>query len=889
MSDRVPQLLTRLARALPDAGFARVWEPSLDDLRAERRSRAGFLGRAVVMLAECYRVALWAALTGSRRCRQMEPQAEAIGMMDALTQDARYAGRMLLKNPGFTSVAVLALALSIGANAAIFSLIDNLFVRPLPYTHADSLIRLWGQSTNGSQQRLPASVPKFDYLRRSQQSSVALAADSGLVVAMTRLGDQPQRVSASIVTDNYFDVLGVPPIAGRTFLQGEEDRAPVVVITRQFWVNRLLSDPNAVGRTLTLDSRPYTVVGIVDHLPASDVGPVEAFLPMPVSLSGLTPELRQRGVSYLRITGRLNPGVTIEQARAEAAILAERYRDENREKADSSLRESAIGIREDLTGSVRPAILTLLAAVALVLLIACSNVANLLTARFAGRRREIALRAALGARRARIVRLFLFESLLLSALGAIAGLGVARLGLDILPALGATNLPLDGDVTITPAVLWATAWVALAIGVLMGIYPALQATRPSASDALKDGGRGVSGARTPHRVRSVLVACQVSLSLMLLVGAALLIASFANLRRQEPGFDPARVLTADVSLPASRYPDASAQQQFRQRLLDALRASPGIESAALGAGVALTRMDLNAPFARGDGRVPPLYERSLGLTRSVSPGYFATMSIPVLAGRDFSDHDAADSPPVIVISQSTARTLFPDTDAIGKTIITGSLGGGMRCEIVGIVGDVRSVNLAQPNDVEFYLPFTQRPLDFAQIVVRTAGDPLQMLNEVRAAVRAVDPELPLNQPRALVDIADASLGQRKLLMTLLGAFAGLALLLATVGIYSVVAYLVGQRTGEIGVRLALGASHADVLRLVTLDALRPVTAGLAIGVAGVAVLGRLLATQLYGVSALDPRALAAAASTLGVVGLIACLVPARRAMRIDPAIALRTD
>jgi predicted permease len=390
-------------------------------------------------------------------------------------------------------------------------------------------------------------------------------------------------------------------------------------------------------------------------------------------------------------------------------------------------------------------------------------------------------------------------------------------------------------------------------------------------------------------MRSMLVACQVSLSLMLLVGAALLMASFANLRRQEPGFDPARVLTADVSLPGSRYPDASAQQQFRQRVLDRLRVSPGIESAAFAAGVALTGIDWNAPFARGDGRVAPLHERSLGLTRSVSPGYFATLSIPVVAGRDLSEHDAADSPRVIVISQSTARKLFPDTDAISKTIVTGSLGGGTRCEIVGIVGDVRSVNLAQRNDVEFYLPFTQRPLDVAQIVVRTAGDPLRMLNDVRAAVRGVDPELPLNQPRALVDVADASLGQRKLLMTLLGTFAGLALLLATVGIYSVVAYLVGQRTGEIGVRLALGASNADVLRLVTLDGLRPVTAGLAIGVVGVAAFGRLLATQLYGVSALDPRVLAAAATALGVVGLIACLVPARRATRIDPAIALRTN
>jgi putative ABC transport system permease protein len=435
--------------------------------------------------------------------------------------------------------------------------------------------------------------------------------------------------------------------------------------------------------------------------------------------------------------------------------------------------------------------------------------------------------------------------------------------------------------------LWATAAVALATGLLMGVYPAVQAAQPTALDALKDGGRGPAGAASHHRVRSALVACQVALSLVLLVGAVLLITSFLNLRRQEPGFDHAHILTANVVLPPGRYPDSAAQDRFHDRLIDRLRVLPGVQAAAIGFGLPLTGIDTNAPFARGDGRVPPLNERPLGLTRSVTPGYFAALSIPIRRGRDFSPRDTGTSPQVIVLSESAAKKLFGSEDPIGRTLFTGSAGGGIRCEIVGVVADVRSVSLAQVNDVEFYRPLTQRPQPLGQIVVRAAGDPLQLLGDLRRAVRAVDPELPLNQPQALSAVADASLGQRKLLMALLGAFAALALLLATIGIYSVVAYLVGQRTNEIGIRLALGAHTADVLRLVTSDGLRPVVAGLAVGLAAVMAGGRLLGSLLYGVSALDPLTLAAATATLAIVALAACAIPARRAARIDPAIALR--
>jgi predicted permease len=881
--DLVTRVVLRIARTLPPDTLTRVFEPAFADLRCDRPSQLRLLAGGLWLVADCCRLALMSP--GAPRPRR---EADGTRLFETLTQDARYAVRMLFKNPGFTAAAVLVLALGIGANAAIFSLLYGLFVRPLPYADAARLVRLYGQSPDGRLARLGASVPKFQHIRDHQRSWREVAADAGIAMALTSAGADPQRITVGIVTANYFDVLGVRPFSGRTFLREEEERAQVAVVTRAFWISRLNGDASILGRPITLDGRPYTIVGIVNDLPASDVGPAEVFVPLPFALSGLSPELMQRGVSYLRITGRLEDDVTLEQARADARMLGESYRGQNREKADSSWHEIAIPIREDLTGNVRPAMMTLLAAVALVLLIACSNVANLLTARFAGRRREIAVRAALGAERTRIVRLFLIESVLLSVTGAAAGVAMAAASLELLPDLVA-NLPLDGKATVLQQpVLWMTIAVAVLTGLLMGVYPALQAAKPAPADVLRSA-HGASGGAIQHRVRSTLVAGQVALSLVLVVGAALLVSSFSRLRGQEPGFEPGAVLTANLALPPARYPTQASQDAFRERLLDRLRAMPGVEQAALGVGLPLTGNDSNAPFARGDGRVPPLNERPLGLTRSITPGYFATLSIPLLKGRDFDARDTADARQVIIISQQTAGALFPDVDPLGRTVFISSTGGGIRCEVVGVVADVRSVSLAKANDVEFYRPLTQRGNTFGQIAVRTVGDPSRVVADLRAAVRAVDPELPLNQLTTLASVTDASLGQRKLQMVLLAAFAALAVLLSTMGIYSVVAYVVGQRTAEIGIRLALGAHGVDVLRLMTWEGMRPVGAGLAAGLAGVIALGRVLASQLYGVAALDPATLIAAMTILGAVALAACIIPALRAAQIDPAIALRGD
>jgi putative ABC transport system permease protein len=460
-----------LAAWLPRDIHTRIFEPAFEDARAEGLSS----WRVLLLVFDCYRLA---GLTiGHRRRYLSQESAPRATFMDTIAQDLRFAARMLTRQPGFTSVAVLSLALGIGANASIFALIYGLFVRPLPYQEPARLVRLWGQSVDGRLTQLAASTPRFEHIRDHQQSASAVAADFGLAMSLSG-GAEAVRVNVFAVTANYFDVLGVRPSVGRVFRPEEEGRANAAIVTHDFWMNRLQSTPTVIGASIALDGVPYTIVGVVDAMPRSDVGPAEVFVTRPYELSGVTPELRQRGVSFLRITARLKPGVTVEQARAEAAILGATYQQANREKADSSWRERLVPIREDLTGSVRPAILTLFAAVALVLLIACSNVANLLTARFTGRRREIALRGALGAGVGRIVRLFLIESVMLSAAGAAAGVALAAVCLRALPSIGAVNLPLDADVTVTGPVLWATLAVALITGVLMGLYPAIQAARP---------------------------------------------------------------------------------------------------------------------------------------------------------------------------------------------------------------------------------------------------------------------------------------------------------------------------------------------------------------------------------------------------------------------------
>jgi putative ABC transport system permease protein len=540
---------------------------------------------------------------------------------------------------------------------------------------------------------------------------------------------------------------------------------------------------------------------------------------------------------------------------------------------------------------LRPAFFTLLAAVSFVLLIACSNVANLLLVRFTGRRREIALRMALGASRGGVVRLFVFESLLVSVLGGIVGTCLALWVVSVIPRLAGDNVPLESGLALNAPVLLFTLALSLLTGLAMGMYPAWQSSRADLVDGLKDGGRAMTGSLGQQRFRRALVAAQVGLSVVLLAGASLLIASFVRLSRQPAGFNPERLWAGGIGLPPASYPDPQAKERFHNRLLEELKNTPGLESVAASDGVPLGGGQARSPYARVDGNPPPVNQRPLGLTRSISPGFLKTFGIPLLAGRDFDERDALDKPLVVLVSKSTAKKLFPGgEDPIGKRLFFGPDNNtGLPAEIVGVVGDVRSIQLDRANDIEFYRPWVQRSFPYLAVTVKSAVKAEAAAGLVRSALSRVDPALPIIQPATMNEVIDQSLGQRRLTMTLLGVFAAIALVLAMVGIYGAVAYTVEQRTGEIGVRMALGAQTADVLRLVVRQGMSPVIIGLVLGVAAALALGRLLTTQLYEVSASNPVLLGATSVTLAIVALLACLIPARRASLVNPIDALRTE
>ncbi len=804
--------------------------------------------------------------------------------------DLRFAIRQLLKSPGFTLLAVLTLALGIGMNTAIFSLIHDLFLRGLPFSEPDRLVIIQAEAKERNLEQLPMSVPRFWHFRDGQTVFSSLAADTGTGFIVTGLGD-PIQVNGDNMTANYMETLGVRPILGRLFLQQEEQTADVALVSANFWRNRLNSDPQVIGRSIALNGVATTIVGVIPNPPVAWFGrDLEVITVKPFELAGLTKERIMRGVSFLRVVARLKPGVTIEQARAAMPSLQQGYRQARPDNADNSWAPVLIPAAEDATGNLRPAFITLLAAVGSVLLIACSNVANLLLVRFTGRRREIALRMALGASRQSVVRLFVFESTLVSLIAGVVGTCLALWVVSVIPKLAANNLPLETGIELNGPVLLFTLGLSLLTGVAMGLYPAWQSSRADLVDGLKDGGRAISGSRGQQRFRRGLVAAQVGLSVVLLAGAALLIASFVRLSRQPSGFNPDHLWVGGVGLPPAQYPDPEARARFVERLLAELKTTPGIEAAAIGDGVPLNGNNSSSPYARVDGNPVPVNQRPLGLTRAISPGFLKTFGIPLLAGRDFDERDGVDKPLVVLVSKSTAERLFPNDDPIGKRMWFGTDNNtGYMTEIVGVVGDVRSLRLDRKNDVEFYRPWAQRSSPFMAVTVRTAIKPEAAVGMVRSALNKLDPGLPIIQPSTMNEIVDQSLGQRRLTMTLLGVFAGIALVLAMVGIYGAVAYTVEQRTGEIGVRMALGAQTADVLRLVVKQGMTPVLIGLVIGLAAALALGRLLTAQLYEVSANNPALLAATSATLALVALLACLIPARRASLVNPIEALRTE
>jgi len=787
-------------------------------------------------------------------------------------------------------VAVLTLALGIGANAAIFSLIQDLFLRGLPFHQPERLVRIYGESKERELKQMPSSVPKFWHYRDGQTVFSSIAADWGNGFILTGSGEPIQLLGGN-VTANYFDLLGIHPIFGRNFLPEEESKGDVVLVTESFWRKRFNSDPTILGRSITLNGVPTTIIGVLPNLPISWFGrDAEIFANKPFEPSGLTKERLMRGVSFMRVTGRLKPGVSISQAQAAMPALYQSYKEHYPETADNTWTPYLVTAAEDVTGDLRPAFITLLAAVGAVLLIACSNVANLLLVRFTGRKREIALRMALGAERPGIVRLFVLESTLVSVIAGGLGLCLALWTVSIVPKIAGQNIPLESEMTLHWPMLAFALALSVTTGLLMGLYPAWQSSRADLVDGLKEGGRGTSGSRGQQRFRRGLVTAQVGLSVVLLAGAAMLVSSFIKLSGQETGFRSERIWAGGIGLPPANYPNPAAQERFAQRLQTELQTAPGVEAVAITDAVPLSGNSSRSPYARADGNPVPVNQRPLGLTRSISPGYFQTLRIPLLSGRDFSEQDKGDSPPVVILSNATAKKLFPNENPLGRQMLFGTDNGtGLRAEVIGVVGDVRSQDLAKANDVEFYRPWPQRTNPFLNVLVRSATKAEATAGIVRVGLNKIDSGLPILLPSTLDEIITQSLGQQRLTMALLGVFAGIALLLAVVGIYGAVAYTVEQRTSEIGVRIALGAQTGDVLGLVVRQGMSPVILGLIIGLAGTFAAGRLLTAQLYQISPHNPLLLAATAIVLALAALIACLIPARRASHVDPIVALRSE
>jgi predicted permease len=807
-----------------------------------------------------------------------------------MLEDLRFALRQLRKSPGFTSLVLITLALGIGMNTTIFSLIHQLFLRGLPFNEPSRIVRVYGEAKERNLQQLPFGVPRFWHYRDNQQVFSEMAADTGTGYILTGQGD-PIQLNGALVTANYFQLLGGRPILGRLFLPEEEEGADVALISEHFWRSRLGSDPAVLGRALNLNGIATTVVGVIPTMPVSWFGlDCEIWTTKPFTPPGLEKELIMRGVSFLRAIGRLKPGVTVEQVRAALPAVQESYRQLNAEKADSGWTPVVVTAPEDATGNLRPAFLTLLAAVCFVLLIACSNVANLLLVRFTGRRREIALRVALGASRGGIVRLFVLESTLMSMFAGLLGLGLTTWAMPIIPKLAGQNVPLEATSAINWPVLLFTFGLSILTGVAMGSYPAWQSSRSDLTEGLKESGRSMSGTPGQHRIRRGLVAVQVGLSVVLLTGAALLITSFLRLSRQEAGFRTERVWSGGVGLPPARYADEKARARFFEQMQAELQTAPGVEAVTLSDNIPLTGNGSRAPYARADNNPPPINQRPLGNMHSISPGYLRTFGIPLVAGRDFDQRDSNDRPSVVLISQATAKRLFPGENPVGRQMFFGTNNGtGLLTEIVGVVGDIRFDRLDRLDEVEFYRPISQRVFPFANVIVRSSLVPAAIGQTVREALRKIDAELPIIQPTMMDDVARQSIGQQRLTMTLLALFAGVALLLAMIGIYGAVAYTVEQRTGEIGVRMALGAQARDVLRLVVSQGMKPVFIGLAVGVLAAFALSRLIKAQLYEVSAHNPGLLAATAFILTTAALLACFVPARRASQLNPIEALRTE
>jgi predicted permease len=803
-----------------------------------------------------------------------------------MVSELRYAVRQLLKSPGFTAVAVLGLALGIGANVALFSVVNSVFLRPLPYHEPDRLVRV--SSTHAAQQltRVGFSYPRYQEVAARQQVFSDLALSGFNAFTWTGRGD-PEQLIGLQASAALLPTLGLQPAIGRNF-SAAEDRPggePVVLVGHELWQQRFNGDAGILGQAITLDGRPYTVIGV---LPAAatafPLNQIQIWVPRPSELPFLVPAQLNNGGYFFQAIARLRPHVSLQQARDAMDVIAAGYREAHPANVDAHSQIELVPLLDDAVGDERQSYLLLFAAVGCVLLIACANIANLLLARFAGRRREIAARFALGAERRDVIRQLVTESMLVAGLGGVLGVVLAQWTVRSLVTFGADLIPRASEIAIDPLALAFALAVTLLTGLAIGVLPALQAARVNVQEALKDASRGSTGGG--RRLRAGLLVAEVSLSLVLLIAAGLLVTSFARLQAVQPGFQPEGVFTAQLALPPQRYA-GDALVAFYERFFARLAALPAGASAALTDRVPLTGGQTPAPVAVVGRPLPPMSERAQANRHLVSPRYFATLGIPLRAGRDFDERDSARMPHVAIINETFARRHFPGEDPLGRALVTGM--GQREAQIVGVVADVRSTGLNTPPEADYFLPALQRPETFTNVLVRSTLAPAAMAPLVREALRGVDPDLPLLEPDALSARIAATVANRKLALVLLASLAGLALVLACLGVYSVMAHLVAFRTSEIGIRMALGASPAAVMRLVLSHGRKLTLIGIGLGIAGSLAVSRLMQRTLFEVDAADPRIYVGLSLLLLLVAESASWFPARRATRIDPVIALRGE
>jgi putative ABC transport system permease protein len=812
--------------------------------------------------------------------------------MNTLWQDLRYAARMLLKKPGFAFIAVFTLALGIGANTAIFSVVNAVLLRPLPFQHPEQLFTLWERYPNHGQAN-PAAGNYLDWQAQNRVFAQMAIYDPFRKFNLTH-EDRPERIAGAAVSASLFALLGVGPAQGRAFLPEEEQpgRNQVVIVSHNLWRRRFAGDPNLVGKTITLDGKNRIVIGVMPegfqfpggsgtYLRIHTPPPVDLWVPLALSDA----QWRQRSSHYLCVIARLKPGISTEHAQTEMNAIQHRL-DQQYPSETFGLHVDMIPLMAQVVGAARPALLILWGAVALVLLIACVNVTNLLLSRATARKKEMAIRAALGASRLRVIRQLLTESLFLALAGGAIGVILASWGIDALSAIIPEEFPRREEIAIDHWALGFTLLVAALTSLIFGLIPALQSSRTDLTASLKDSGRSASEGRRSNHARSLLVMTETALALVLLVGAGLLIQSLLRLERVNPGFNPEHVLTMELSLSQVRYPRAQ-RAAFVQRLVERVHALPGVSS--VGASTHIPLAGGNSNWAVDiEGRQSSPGIPNSAEYRAVTPEYFNALSIPLVKGRVFSDRDGPETPRVFVINETMARLFFPNEDPIGKRMRLGY--SDDTGEIIGIVGDVKHTSLDAQVREEVYSPYYQPPfwLDIT-LVARTTGDPMNLAGAVRNEVRAVDKDQSITRIRTMEAVIAGSVAQPRFRTLLLGLFGVMALLLAGIGIYGVISYAVTQRTHEIGIRIALGAQPRDMLRLVVRQGMALALAGLGIGLIGALALTRLMKDMLFVVRADDPATFALVMVLLAAVALLACYIPARRATKVDPMVALRCE